>query len=155
MMARSLQEPSSLQELLEKGANDILLYELALIAHGAGNCDGCEQLLRRAIASNADNPLCYLGLVQLLADSGRLTDALPVLDYMIDRGMLLEQAIIFSGDVYQKLGDDDQAIQGYSRALTYPGAAKAAAERLIPLLGKQGRMEEATFIGKKYLKGCC
>ena len=144
-----------LQELLSREENDIFLYELALIAHGAGNSTQCEQLLRRANSRNPENPLSHLGLVQLLADTGRFAEALPVLHYMIDNRLLTEQATIFLGDIHQKLGNDAEAIESYSKALANPATAKTAAERLIPLLGKQDRSEEAAFLAKKYLKGCC
>jgi tetratricopeptide (TPR) repeat protein len=142
------------QELLRGEECDILLYELALIHFRNGNATDCEKLLRRAIAVNDTNPLCYLGLVQLLADTGRFADTIQLLNYMIDHNYLLEQALIFLGDVYQRLGDEEKAMGGYSRAIGYPTAAKAAAERLVPLLQKHGRQEEAVYLVKKYLKGC-
>jgi hypothetical protein len=143
------------QELLSGDESDILLYELALIYYRNGNAAECETLLRRAIAANDANPLCYLGLVQLLADTGRFADTIQLLNYMIDHNYLIEQALIFLGDVYQKMGDEEKAMGGYTRAIAYPAAAKAAAERLVPLLQKLGRQEEAVFLVKKYLKGCC
>jgi tetratricopeptide (TPR) repeat protein len=143
------------QELLGEAESDILLYELALIHYRNGNAADCEKLLRRAIEVNDANPLCYLGLVQLLADTGRAADTIPLLNYMVDHTYLIEQALIFLGDVYQKLGDEEEAMGGYSRAIGYPAAAKTAAERLVPLLQKHGRQEEAVYLVKKYLKGCC
>ncbi|RQW77092.1 MAG: hypothetical protein EHM51_02370 [Geobacter sp.] len=144
-----------LEELLSEQDNDILLYELALISHRAGNAADCEAYFRRALTINGTNPLCCLGLVQLLADTGRLTECIPLLNSMIDREMLLEQAIIFLADVHQNLGNEEAAMGGYTKALAFPGAAKAAAERLVVLLQKQGRSEEAAYVAKKYLKGCC
>jgi tetratricopeptide (TPR) repeat protein len=143
------------QELLSEDESDILLYELALIQYRNGNAAECETLLRRAIAVNDTNPLCYLGLVQLLADTGRFADTLQLLNYMIDHNYLIEQALIFLGDVYLKMGDEEKAMEGYTRAIGCPAAAKAAAERLVPLLQKLGRQDEAVFLVKKYLKGCC
>jgi tetratricopeptide (TPR) repeat protein len=143
------------QELLDEDESDILLYELALIQFRNGNAADCETMLRRAIVVNDANPLCYLGLVQLLADTGRFADTLPLLNYMIEHTYLIEQALIFLGDVYQKMGDEEKAMEGYSRAIGYPAAEKAAAERLVPLLQKLGRQDEAVFLVKKYLKGCC
>jgi tetratricopeptide (TPR) repeat protein len=135
--------------------NDIVLYELALLNFRKGQTDGCERMLRRAIEVNAANPLCYLGLAQLLTDTGRLTESLPVLQFMIDNHLLADQAIIFLGDVYLNLGSIDAALDAYARALDLPQAAKAAAERLVPLLQENNRGEEAAFLFKKYLKGCC
>jgi tetratricopeptide (TPR) repeat protein len=135
--------------------NDIVLYELALLNFKKGQPDVCEQMLQQAIEINGTNPLCRLGLAQLLTDTGRLTESLPVLQYMIDNQLLADQAIIFLGDVYLNLGTIGSAMDAYARALEFPHAAKAAAERLIPMLQESNRDEEAAFLFKKYLKGCC
>ena len=144
-----------LANLPDAGDNDIVLYELALLNFRKGSPDVCEQMLRRAIETNSANPLCYLGLVQLLTDTGRLTESIPVLQFMIDNQLLTEQAVIFLGDVNLNLGKIDIAMDTYARALDLPAAAKAAAERLVPLLRENNRNEEAAFLFKKYLKGCC
>lgn len=144
-----------LENLPNARDNDIILYELALLNFRKGLPDVCEQLLRRAIEVNSANPLCYLGLVQLLTDTGRLTESLPVLQFMIDNQLLAEQAIIFLGDVNLNLGNIGPAMDAYARALELPLAAKVAAERLVPLLQKNNRDDEAAFLYKKYLKGCC
>ncbi|HEY6873481.1 MAG TPA: hypothetical protein VI298_12230 [Geobacteraceae bacterium] len=143
------------RDLLADGESDILLYEMALINFRDGHVDISEEQLRRAIAINDANPLCYLTLVQLLADSGRLTECIPLLNYMIDHQLLIEQAVVFLGDVYLNLKNEPQAMECYSKGLAYPSAAKAAAERLVTLLQKQERLEEAAFLAKRYLKGCC
>lgn len=143
------------QELLKEGENDILLYEVALLLFRNGNPPECERLLRRALALNDMNPLCCLGLVQLLTDAGRFEEAIPLLNYMIERQLLTEQAVIFLGDVQQRQGNEGEAMSSYTKALEYPAAAKAAAERLVPLLQNQGRGEEALYLAKRYLKGCC
>lgn len=143
------------RELLKEGENDILLYEVATLLFRNGNAAECEQLLRRAIALNDGNPLCHLSLVQLLADAGRFEETIPLLNSMIDRQLLPEQAVIFLGDVQQRIGNEGEAMANYSRALDYPAAAKAAAERLVPLLQNQGRGDEALFLAKRYLRGCC
>lgn len=143
------------QELLKEGENDILLYEIAILLFRNGNAPECERLLRRAIDLNDGNPLCCLGLVQLLADAGRFEETIPLLNYMIERQLLTEQAVIFLGDVQQRLGNEGEAMETFSKALEYPAAAKAAAERLVPILQKEGRGEEAQYLAKRYLKGCC
>lgn len=144
-----------LQDLLHEDENDILLYEIALSRFRAGNLSDCETLLWRAFELNSENALCCLGLVQLLTEAGRLEESLPILDHMIDRHLLIEQSLLFLGDVRQGLGDAAGAIESYSKALTYSTASRAAAERLVPLFEKQGRKEDAEFVAKRYLKGCC
>jgi len=143
-----------LQDLLKEGENDILLYECALTYFKAGNLAECERLLRRAFDFNNENALSCLGLVQLLTDTGRLEESLPILGHMIDKHLLLEQSLLFLGDVHQGLGNDDAAMESYSKALTYPHASRAAAERLIPLFERHGRGEDAAHLAKRFLKGC-
>ncbi|KAF0218522.1 MAG: hypothetical protein FD174_2822 [Geobacteraceae bacterium] len=142
-------------ELLSEGENDILLYEIASINYRSGRLADCERLLRRAIELNGENALCYLGLVQLLIDAGRFSETIPLLNHMIDMGLLMEQAVVLRGDVYLLSGADDMAIESYSIALAIPKVARAAAEKLIPLMERQGRSEEAAYLFKQFLKGCC
>ena len=70
-----------LEDLLSEKDDDIILYELALISHRAGNATACEAYFRRALALNGTNPLCCLGLVQLMADTGRLTGVSPASEF--------------------------------------------------------------------------
>ena len=144
-----------MRELLKEGENDILLYEIALTKFKAGDAAECERLLKKAFILNNKNSLCCLGLVQILTDTGRLDDSLPILAHMIENELLIEQSLLFLGDVHKGLGNDNEAIESYTKAIAYPNAARAATERLIPLLNTHGRSKEASYLAKKYLKGCC
>ena len=142
------------RELLTEDVNDILLYEVALAHFRSGNLNECERLLRKAFAVNELNPLCCMGLVQLLADSGRLEETLPILGHMVDNRLLVDQALVFLGDVHHLLGDEQAALESYTSALEFPDASRAAAERLIALFEKEGRREDAANLAKRFLKGC-
>jgi tetratricopeptide (TPR) repeat protein len=143
------------RKMLNSGDNDILLYELALTRFKAGHLDECEDLLNRALTIDDENPLCCLGLVQLLTDTGRLAESLPLLNHMIEKQLLTEQAILFLGDVHLAIGDENKALDSYSQALLLPDAARSAAERLIPILERRGLRDDAAHLFKVYLKGCC
>ena len=158
LMVHSGEEASGLailNSLLEESDNDILLYEIALAHFRGGDKGECERLIRRSLEINRMNPLCCLALVQLLTDDGRLEESLPILHHMVDNQLLTEQSLLFLGDVKHALGDTSASIESYSKALDYPNAAKAAAQRLIPIFEDQGRREEASYLAKRYLKGCC
>jgi tetratricopeptide (TPR) repeat protein len=142
-------------ELSSEEENDIIDYETALICYNNGDLDNCERLLRRAIESNDLNPLCYLALVQLLGETGRIRETLPLLQHMINIELIPEQAGILLGDANILLEDVNSALDCYSRVLSSPGYAKEAAMKLIPLLEKLGRQEEAAYLTKKFNKGCC
>ena len=144
-----------LEELLAENENDVLLYEVAQIKLRRKEVADSERFLRRAISMESSNALCYLGLVHLLIDSGRLGEVIPVLNHMIEFGLLSDQALVLLGDVYALSGDDSNAIDCLSKALSLPGVARGAAERLVSLLGKHNRMEEAAYVSKRYLKACC
>jgi len=135
--------------------NDILNYEQAILCFHQGDSGKCEQLLLKAIALNPGNPLCAIGLVHLYTEIGRGPEALQVLERMISSDLLPEQAMLMQGELYTLLQDESKAVESYSRLLASPKFAREAAERLVPLLEKQGRSEEAAYLAKKFAKGCC
>jgi predicted negative regulator of RcsB-dependent stress response len=142
-------------ELSAEEQSDILDYEMALIYYRAGNLSECERLLRRSISSNDMNPLSYFGLVQLFGETGRIAEAIPFLDRMVEKKLVPEQAHMMLGDAYLLLDDENSAVASYSEVLASPRHAREAAERLIPLLEKAGRREDAVILFKRYAKGCC
>jgi len=142
------------EQLLAAGESDILLYELALLAHLGGDGRRCENLLRRALALNDANPLCNLSLVQLLTENGRFDEAVPLLERMVVRGILPDQAGMFLGEIHRVRGENEKAIDQFSQLLSTP-VKREAAERLVALLESSGRSQEAAFVAKQYLKGCC
>ncbi len=143
------------EELSVDAENDILDYEKAIIYCRNGDPAKCEQLLVKAIGLNPDNPLCHIGLVQLYADTDRVPEALQVLERMISSDLVPDQARMMQGDLYIMLQDESNAVESYSRLLTSPQFAREAAERIVPLLVRQGRTKEAKFLAKKFAKGCC
>lgn len=144
-----------LKDLARATPSDILDYEIALADFRQGRLTECEQGLHRAIARNRDNPLCRLGMVQLLVETGRPYEALPILEGMISDGHLADQAIVMLGDLLLMTGDAQAALDRYLSALNYPGVAKVAAQKAVPVLEQSGRYADAALLAKQYLKGCC
>lgn len=143
------------EELATAQQSDILDYEIALIHFQTGKFEECERLLRSAIAKNPDNPLCHLGLVQLMFETGRYPESVPMLEHMIAADHLADQALIMLGDVLMVMGDQDAALERYIAALNIPSVAKTAAQKLVPVLEELGRSADAQAVAKRYLKGCC
>lgn len=143
------------KELLSQGENDILLCEIALLEYRLGMPDRCETLLRRALTLDEGNPLVHLSLAQFYIDTRRLSESVPVLSGMMERDMLHDQAMLMLGDVYAMMGRVDEAIEVYTRGLQLPALKKASAERLVQVLTAQDRTDEAAYLFKTYLKGCC
>ncbi len=135
--------------------SDILNYEKAIIYFHNGDSGECERLLIKAIGLNPSNPLCNIGLVQLYTETGRGPEALQVLEQMIASDVIPEQARLMQGDVYTLLQDEPNAVECYSKLLTSPKFAREAAERLVPILERRGRSEEAAYLAKKFGRGCC
>ncbi len=135
--------------------NDIINYEIALIYYRIGDLSNCEGALRRALDLNPFNPLGYFSLVQLLGETGRIGEALPFLQYMINNDLMPDQAKLLLGDAHVILQDEKSAMDCFSSVLSSTGYGKEAANRLIPLLEKQGRSADAAFLAKKFKKGCC
>jgi tetratricopeptide (TPR) repeat protein len=144
-----------LKELLSSGENDIILYEAALLYFRNGDGVTCEKLLQRALQINDANPVCYLGLAQLYIDSARYDEAATVIGTMLERDILVDQALVMLGDVRTLQNDFDEAIRIFTSALDSPVLKKIAAERLVRILATLGRDDEAAYLAKTYLKGCC
>lgn len=144
-----------LQEMLLSGENDIVLYEVALIMFRAGQIHESETLLNRALALNPQNATVYLALVHLMAGNGRYPQAIATVGRMLELGILPDQARFMMGELHEATGDTEKAMELWSKSLEDPSMAKAAAERLIPILNRQGRSDDVKFLTKKYLKGCC
>jgi tetratricopeptide (TPR) repeat protein len=142
-------------ELMLHKESDILFYEAALLYFRGGESVKCEQLLKKALAINDANPVCCLSLAQLYAESGRFDEAITLLNFMIEHQILAEQSLIMLADVHAAKGDSVNAIEILSKTLEIPALKKASAERLVGLLTAEGRADEASFIAKNYLKGCC
>lgn len=143
------------EELSVHTAHDILEYEKAILYFNSGDAGTCEQLLNKALGMNPGNPLANIGLVQLYTETGREPEALQTLERMIADNVIPEQARLMRGDLYNQLQDEAKALENYSALLATPQFAREAAERIIPLLQKQGRSKEAANLAKKFARGCC
>jgi Tfp pilus assembly protein PilF len=128
---------------------------MALLKYESGDVSACQRLLTRAVSLNPLNPLAAVSLVHLHIEAGKLDNAMLLLQRMITDDVVTEQALLMQGDLYVMLQNESDAIECFSRLLQFPKTAKPAAERLIPILQKQGRDNEAEFLFKKYAKGCC
>jgi pentatricopeptide repeat protein len=144
-----------LQEIHLSGENDIVLYEVALIMYRSGRAHECEDLLNRSLQLNPANSASYLALVHLLAETGRFPEAIATVKRMMELGILADQAQFMLGELYEAAGDQELAFAAWTKSLDLPGVARSAAERLVPLLDEQGRTDEAKYLIKRYLKGCC
>jgi pentatricopeptide repeat protein len=144
-----------LEKMLVSSENDIVIYELALIIYRSGGIHECESYLKRALSLNPANAACYLALVHLLAEANRFPEAIGTVQHMMEQGILADQAQFMLGELHQATGDEAAAIEVWSKSLELPAMARGAAERLVPLLSGQGRTEEAKYLTKRYLKGCC
>lgn len=144
-----------LQEILLSGENDIVIYEVALIMYRSRRAHECEELLNRSLSINPANSASYLALVHLMAEAGRFPEAIATVKRMMELGILAEQAQFMLGELHEAAGDEALAMEAWSKSLELPSMARSAAERLVPMLGSQGRSEEANYLIKRYLKGCC
>ena len=144
-----------LQQMLLSRENDIVIYEVALIMYRSRRLHECEQLLRRSLAVNPANSAGCLALVHLLAEAERFPEAIAAVQRMMELGVQTDQAQFILGELHEAAGDQALALEAWSKSLELPTVARAAAERLVPLLSGQGRNEEANYLIKRYLKGCC
>lgn len=143
------------RQLVADEENDIVLYETSLLEFKNGRIDICETLLRRALELNKDNPVCHLSLAQLFIDTGRLDEAEAFLKSMMERMILFDQALVMLADLHTLQGDQVSAVNLLTGGLQIPVLKKASAERLVQILAAQGRDDEAAYLFKTYLNGCC
>lgn len=136
-----------------ESSRDIYYCERAKILHRLGNDREAEQNLRSSIQINPLNSLACLNLALLLIDSGRFEEAIIVLDAMISNDMMPEQAMLMRGEIFEAAGDQEGAIDQYSRLLMSP-YGRAAAEKLHTLLITAGRHNDAALLFKQYLGKC-
>ncbi len=135
-------------------SQDIILYERALIRHRQGDTNECELLLRQALGINGRNPLCCLALVDLCVATGRFGMGVDLLDAMIAAKLLPAEALMMKGDIQEHQGMDLPALDSYAILLETP-YKKEAATKIIPILEKLGRSDEARQLFTQYVKGCC
>jgi tetratricopeptide (TPR) repeat protein len=143
-----------LESITIPASQDIIFYERAVIRHRHGDTRECETLLRQAYRANDRNPLCCLALVDLYVGTDRPEEALALLDTMIAVELLPAQALMIKGDIQEHLGLDGQALDSYAILLESP-YKKDAATKIIPILEKLGRSDEARQLFTQYVKGCC
>ncbi len=115
----------------------------------AGLVDEAATLAARfSEVTTADNFLPDRALI--LAKAGRRDDALAQLTENLLRFPDDPWVIIKSGDVYETLGDNEQAERLYRQGLDLAGEDQytrlGALERLFPLLDDAGRSEEANVL---------
>lgn len=143
-----------LTKIEDSNFEDILLYEKGVLCHRQGKVPQSEMLLRKAVEVNASNPLPYLALVQLLVEAGRISEAPPILNGMIQENILPSEARLYLADVYILLAQENEALSLLSSLLS-SHLKREAAERLVTLLKKTGQHQEAAYVAKNFLKGCC
>lgn len=144
-----------LERLCISQEDDIINCEIALIMYRAGRHDECEAFLDRSLQLNPANPLTNLTKVQFAVGAGRYAEAIATVERMQELDILTDQTHLMLGEIHAEAGDLPAAIENWSKALDHPSVARAAAEKLVPLLSGMGRTQDAQYLAKRYLKGCC
>lgn len=136
-------------------ACDLVRYEMGLIAVQEGDPRSAEELLLDSLSMEPRNPLALLSLGQLRMVQRRHDEARTILQTARDQG-LGNQILLLLGDNEQAAGAMAAAEAFYLEALADKSLARAAAERLIPIMESTGRTRERDFLLKKHCgKGCC
>ena len=104
---------------------------------------------------NPTNAASYLALVHLMAEGGRIPEAIATVERMMELGVLADQAQFMLGELHELAGDQALAVDAWTKALELPGFGRPAADKLIPILSEQGRIAEVKYLVKRYIKGCC
>lgn len=133
---------------------DIFWYEKGKVQHRLGEDGLAEQSFRTALELNEANPLVWLTFALFLRENNRFQDSLVLVDQMVERQIMAEQALLLRAEIWEVCGEHDRAVDQYVELLQTP-YARAAAERLYGVLQDVGRHNDAAVIFKKYLHKSC
>lgn len=99
------------------------IWEIYLIT---GDFETSELLIEKAIAINPSNPKYYMSMVELLYNTDRKREAVDVMEKVVKLRPTVSSYLLTLADLYNELGDSDNAKKNYFRVLEYePGNDKA------------------------------
>ena len=130
--------PSPSEQLLEYA---FFLRAVALTQ--SGDREGAIAVFRRILEGNPNNRYAADQLGALLVDVGKLREAVPFLEQLVEQGRARSITLQNLAACYSALGRADEAIEVLQRALVLDPGNGAALDGLIRTLRREGRGLEA------------
>ncbi len=116
---------------------------MGVIAHHAGRNEDAIRHLRQTLKLKPDMPEAALNLFRVYRDKGKWRDALAALETVVTYWPNRTDVIVEIGVAHEQLGDDDQAIAHYRRALEIDPQAAIAHLNLGAVLTRSRHVKEA------------
>jgi tetratricopeptide (TPR) repeat protein len=125
---------------------------LAQAAGRAGDADGAEAAVRRAIAANPHSPIPARALVRLLIESNRLPDAYAQAQAVLASWPSDVDTLVNAGVLAYRLNDMVAAEESWRRALDQDPSQRAVHLYLAERLDARGALAEALPHYRRYLE---
>lgn len=95
-----------------------------------GDFETAELLIEKAIAINSSNPKYYMSMVELLYNTERKREAVDVMEKVVKLRPTVSSYLLTLADLYNELGDSDNAKKNYFRVLEYEPSNEKAKKKL-------------------------
>ncbi|MBU0626371.1 tetratricopeptide repeat protein [Patescibacteria group bacterium] len=87
-------------------------------------------LIEKAIAINPSNPKYYMSMVELLYNTDRKREAIEVMEKVVKLRPTVASYLLTLADLYNEVGDTDNAQKNYFRVLEYEPNNEKAKKKL-------------------------
>lgn len=126
-----------------RSSNPWGFYMLGLSAWKAGDLEGAEDALNRALELDRSHLKSWLNLARVRLEASRPEEALEAIDEALAIDSQSNVALRLQGRAYYRLGDTEQAIDSYRRAILLDDADAWSMNNMALILIQQGRFTEA------------
>ena len=127
-------------------------FNLALAYQSIGKTDLAEASYREAIQQDDDLHEAYINLASLLADQNKFHDAAELLKKRLENCDTASDLHYNLANLLRDLGDHDEAIQHYTRAVLLSPDFVDARENLVRALLANDRSQDALLVLQEWLK---
>ena len=122
---------SLLKRIIETDPHDHkAIWQIGEIYLITGDFETAELLIEKAIAINPSNPKYYMSIVELLYNTERKREAVDVMEKVVNLRPTVPSYLLTLADLYNELGDTDNAKKNYFRVLEYEPSNEKAKKKL-------------------------
>jgi tetratricopeptide (TPR) repeat protein len=122
---------SLLKRIIENDPHDHkAIWQIGEIYLITGDFETAELLIEKAIAINPSNPKYYMSIVELLYNTERKREAVDVMEKVVKLRPTVPSYLLTLADLYNELGDVDNAKKNYFRVLEYEPSNEKAKKKL-------------------------
>ena len=131
------------QAVMRHPQNAEIRWELAKLLLERGSIDQAILHLEQLVEQRPDNELCCLKLATALYEQRNFTAAAPFVTLALSYNPNSTEALVLKGQLEERTGQLDRALETYHRALLNNPAAVDAVLRIASIQLRQGKPEQA------------